>query len=186
MSRQSLRVSKDDHSRTASVAGMSGMTITDVSCRDGDVFEGRSKAPLRHAVSLPTSFTASCRPADPQAAARHHRVSSNGVLRPTLSKTSMASISEEEVLTILESMGDSDILSAMPPCDCDECLLQEPDMVNGEKKKPLKRLDTGLWVEVEGALGGCVWWGLKSSDVCGCDDLVAVCGGAQVIGRVWV
>ncbi|GFR74932.1 hypothetical protein ElyMa_000442400 [Elysia marginata] len=37
--------------------------------------------------------------------------------------SSLSSISEEEMLSMMESMGESEILSALPPCDCDECLL---------------------------------------------------------------
>ncbi|RUS73588.1 hypothetical protein EGW08_018648 [Elysia chlorotica] len=41
--------------------------------------------------------------------------------------SSLSSISEAEMLTMMETMGESEILSALPPCDCDECLLNGPN-----------------------------------------------------------
>ncbi|CAL1533214.1 unnamed protein product [Lymnaea stagnalis] len=53
--------------------------------------------------------------------------------------SSLASISEEEVLSMMEMMGEKEILSAMAPCDCDECMLQDPDLDGHVVKIPLHR-----------------------------------------------
>ncbi|KAI8788217.1 myb protein A [Biomphalaria glabrata] len=114
---------------------------SDDSSKDDGVFVESNRPQLRHTLSSPPSLPAS----GSDQKSRHHKLSNGGSggigLRSSSSKTSMASISEDEVLSILDSMGDSDILSAMPPCDCDECLLQEPQTVNGSvsRQKPLKR-----------------------------------------------
>ncbi|XP_059171389.1 inositol-trisphosphate 3-kinase B-like [Physella acuta] len=57
----------------------------------------------------------------------------------TVKSSSLASISEEEVLSMLETLGEREIMSAMPPCDCDECLLQDPQPETPGLKKLLKR-----------------------------------------------
>lgn len=55
------------------------------------------------------------------------------------SKTSsLASISEEEMLILMESMGEKELISCLPPCNCDECLLREPDIIQHSTR--LKRV----------------------------------------------
>ncbi|GFN82907.1 hypothetical protein PoB_000941300 [Plakobranchus ocellatus] len=39
--------------------------------------------------------------------------------------SSLSSISEEEMLYMMEKMGQGEIMSALPPCDCDDCLLND-------------------------------------------------------------
>ncbi|BFZ07770.1 hypothetical protein BsWGS_10811 [Bradybaena similaris] len=58
----------------------------------------------------------------------------------SLSKTSsLASINEEEMLNMMELMGDKEIMSSMPPCECDDCLLQEPEPGDAPVSKTLRR-----------------------------------------------
>ncbi|XP_012940850.1 inositol-trisphosphate 3-kinase B [Aplysia californica] len=46
------------------------------------------------------------------------------------------------MLTMMEQMGEGEIIRALPPCDCDDCLFQEPATGDGRAmpdRKPLKR-----------------------------------------------
>lgn len=70
----------------------------------------------------------------------------------SLSKTSsLASISEEEVLSMMERMGEGELSKARPPCDCDDCLFSGPDKGHNAgdgnmlpEKKMLKRVSTQI------------------------------------------
>ena len=61
--------------------------------------------------------------------------------------SSLSSISEAEMLTMMETMGEGEILSALPPCDCDDCLLNgpsSPNVVPPDQRK-LTRVSPGFF-----------------------------------------